>query len=69
MQRVKICHFKGTHLGFYIRVWAETSLGPLIPYLAIDKTILGRSLIYHIFKRLESQPFKQRLKHKRRNIF
>ena len=37
----------------------------LIPYSAIAKTILFRSLIFHIFARVEKQPLKQQLKHKR----
>ena len=36
--------------------------------LAIGKTILVRSLIFHIFTRVENQPLKQRLKQKRRII-
>ena len=40
-------------------------LVPLIPYSAIAKTILVRSLIFHIFTRVENQPLKQRLKQKR----
>ena len=44
-------------------------LVPLNPYLEIVKTILVRSLIFHIFTRVSSQPLKQRLKQKRRFIF
>ena len=60
-------------------VWPEPSrLSPyefqlhlvsLIPHSAIAKTVLlARSLIFHIFTRVEIQPIKQRLKQKRRNI-
>ena len=41
---------------------------PLIPYLAIDKRILVRTLIFHIFTCVEIQPLKQRLKQKLRII-
>ena len=44
-------------------------LVPLIQYSAIAKTILVRSLSFHIFTRAENQPLKQRLKQKRRTIF
>ena len=40
-------------------------LVPFIPYSAIDKIILLRSLIIHSFTRVENQPLKQRLKRKR----
>ena len=45
----------------------QLHLGPLIPYSAILK-ILVRSLIFHIFTRVENLPLNQRLKHKRRMI-
>ena len=43
-------------------------LDPLMPYSAVAKTILVRSLIFHIFKRVENQPLKQGLKQKHRLI-
>ena len=43
-------------------------LVPLIPYSAIAKKILVRTLIFHIFTYLKNQPLKQRLKQKRRII-
>ena len=51
---------KGSHLGLYLGVWAETSrlflfifefhfqFGPLNPYSAVAKTIFVRSLIFHM---------------------
>ena len=42
---------------------------PLIPYSAIAKTILVRTLIFHIFTRVENQPLKRQLKQKRQIIF
>ena len=64
-----------------MRVWTETSrlsyilfhefhfqLVPLNPYSVTAKTILIRSLIIHIFTRVEDQHLKQRLKQKRRTI-
>ena len=42
----------------------QFNLVPLIPYSAIAKTILVRSLIFHIFTSVEYQPLKQRLKQK-----
>ena len=41
---------------------------PLIPYLALAKIIIVRSLIFHIFTRVENQPCKQGLRQKRRII-
>ena len=43
-------------------------LVPLIPSSAIAKTILARTLIFHIFTIVDSQPLKQRLKQKQRII-
>ena len=40
----------------------QFQLVPLIPNSAIAKTILVRSVIFHILTRVENQPFKQRLK-------
>ena len=36
-------------------------LVPLVPYSAITKSILVRTLIFHIFTLVENQPSKQRL--------
>ena len=49
-------------------VWAEPipfrefhfHLAPMIPYSAIAKTILVRSIIFLFFTRVENQPLKQR---------
>ena len=46
----------------------QFQLVPLIPSLATVKTILVRSLIFPIFTRVENQPLKQRLIHKRHII-
>ena len=47
----------------------QIHLVPLTPYSVIPRTILVRSLIFHIFTRVEYQALKQRLKQKRRIIF
>ena len=47
----------------------QFQLVPLIPHSAIAKTILVRSLIFHIFTRVENQPLKQRLKQKPTHFF
>ena len=68
---------KGEYEDYSCGVWPELSrlspfmsaityLGPWIPHSAIAKTILIRSLIFNIFKRVENQPLKQRSKQKRR---
>ena len=46
----------------------QLHLVPLIPDSTIAKTVLLRSLIFHIFKRVENQPLKQQFKQKRRII-
>ena len=46
----------------------QLQLVPLIIYSAIAKTILVRSLIFHIFTLLKNRLLKQRLKQKRRII-
>ena len=46
----------------------QLQLVPLIPHSAIDKTVLLKSLIFHIFTRVENQPLKRRLKQKLRII-
>ena len=43
-------------------------LVPLTLYSAIAKTILVRTLTFHIFTRVENQPLKQRLKQTRHII-
>ena len=35
----------------------QFQLVPLIPYLAIAKTIVFRSLIFHIYTRVENKPY------------
>ena len=69
---------KGEYEDYNMGEWAEPSrlspfmtplhLVPLIPYSAIAKTVLVRSLIFQIFTRVENQPLTQRLKQKRRII-
>ena len=46
----------------------QLNLVSLIPHSAIAKTVLHRSLIFHIFTRVENHLLKQRLKQKRRII-
>ena len=70
---------KGSPSGFYVGVWAETSkispfmcsifyVVPLIPYFAISKTILVKTLIFFIFTLVDIKTWKQPLKQKRRII-
>ena len=70
MRIIQLCIHGGTGRNLWTIPFHEfhSHLVPLIPYLAISKTILVRTLIFHIATRGENQPLKQRLKHKRRII-
>ena len=57
-----------TSRPFLVREF-QFHLVPLIPYSAIAKTILVRTLFLNIFMLVNSQPSKQRLKQKLTIIF
>ena len=73
----KIFVFKGRIWGLYMGVWVPLeypllwvpfSSSYLVPILSYLQKILIRTLIFHIFTRVENKPLKQRLKQKWRII-